>query len=141
MGGSIAQWSKGKVKDKANNAVVLDKATYDKILKDCPTYKFASTTSSALPLVADHAVRRCRFISVSVLVDRMKIGGSLARVAVQHLERDVRIPPQTPGVLSSDSKSPSHRVSSSRSFTTAGNSSTVRSPFRGFEFALFLCSF
>ena len=27
------KWSKGKVKDKANNAVIFDKATYDRILK------------------------------------------------------------------------------------------------------------
>ncbi|KEI36745.1 uncharacterized protein L969DRAFT_54591, partial [Mixia osmundae IAM 14324] len=36
------KWSKGKVKDKANNAVVLDKPTYDKILKEVPTFKMIS---------------------------------------------------------------------------------------------------
>lgn len=36
------QWSKGKVKDKANNAVILDKATYDKIFKEVPTFKMIS---------------------------------------------------------------------------------------------------
>ncbi|KAH9441709.1 hypothetical protein Pst134EA_032614 [Puccinia striiformis f. sp. tritici] len=60
------KWSKGKVKDKANNHVVCDKPTYDKIFKEVPTYKM---------------------ISQSVLIDRMKINGSLARVAIQHLER------------------------------------------------------
>lgn len=47
--------------------VVLDKPTYDKIFKEVPTYKM---------------------ISQSVLIDRMKINGSLARVAIQHLERE-----------------------------------------------------
>lgn len=47
--------------------VVLDKPTYDKIFKEVPTFKM---------------------ISQSVLIDRMKINGSLARVAIQHLERD-----------------------------------------------------
>ncbi|PLW41749.1 hypothetical protein PCASD_05695 [Puccinia coronata f. sp. avenae] len=61
------KWSKGKVKDKANNHVICDKPTYDKIFKEVPTYKM---------------------ISQSVLIDRMKINGSLARVAIQHLERE-----------------------------------------------------
>ncbi|KAJ3370828.1 40S ribosomal protein S25 [Allomyces macrogynus ATCC 38327] len=59
------KWSKGKVKDKANNAVTLDKATYDKIYKEVPTY---------------------RLITPSVVVDRMRISGSLARVALRELE-------------------------------------------------------
>ncbi|CAH7686067.1 ribosomal protein S25 [Phakopsora pachyrhizi] len=61
------KWSKGKVKDKANNAVVCDKATFDKIFKEVPTFKM---------------------ISQSVLIDRMKINGSLARTAIRHLERE-----------------------------------------------------
>lgn len=61
------KWSKGKVKDKANNGVVCDKPTFDKIFKEVPTYKM---------------------ISQSVLIDRMKINGSLARVAIRHLERE-----------------------------------------------------
>ncbi|KAK3813623.1 MAG: S25 ribosomal protein [Linnemannia gamsii] len=58
------KWSKGKVKDKANNAVVLDKTTYDKLMKEVPTYKL---------------------ISPSVLVDRLRINGSLARAAIREL--------------------------------------------------------
>ncbi|TXT16041.1 hypothetical protein VHUM_00544 [Vanrija humicola] len=61
------KWSKGKVKDKANNAVALDKQTYDRILKEVPTYKL---------------------ISQSVLIDRMKINGSLARRAIAFLEKE-----------------------------------------------------
>ncbi|KAF2431501.1 ribosomal protein S25 [Tothia fuscella] len=59
------KWSKGKVKDKANHAVVLDKATADKLTKDVQSY---------------------RLITVAVLVDRLKINGSLARQALKDLE-------------------------------------------------------
>ncbi|QPG72706.1 ribosomal 40S subunit protein S25A [Brettanomyces nanus] len=64
---SKKKWSKGKVKDKADHVVILDQEKYDRILKEVPTY---------------------RFISVSVLVDRLKIGGSIARVALKQMERD-----------------------------------------------------
>ncbi|KAF2786313.1 ribosomal protein S25 [Melanomma pulvis-pyrius CBS 109.77] len=59
------KWSKGKVKDKANHAVVLDKQTQDKLTKDVQSY---------------------RLITVAVLVDRLKINGSLARAALADLE-------------------------------------------------------
>ena len=61
------KWSKGKVKDKAQHSVSLDKATYDRILKEVPTFKF---------------------VSQSILIERLKIGGSLARVAIRHLEKE-----------------------------------------------------
>ena len=61
------KWSKGKVKDKAQHAVVLDKATYDRIFKEVPTF---------------------RFISQSILIERLKVNGSLARVAIRHLEKE-----------------------------------------------------
>jgi small subunit ribosomal protein S25e len=61
------KWSKGKVKDKANHAVTLDKPTYDRIFKEVPTF---------------------RFISQSILIERLKINGSLARVAIRHLEKE-----------------------------------------------------
>ncbi|KAI0733418.1 40S ribosomal protein S25 [Fomitopsis betulina] len=61
------KWSKGKVKDKAQHAVVLDKPTFDRIFKEVPTF---------------------RFISQSILIERLKINGSLARVAIRHLEKD-----------------------------------------------------
>ncbi|KAL8786541.1 MAG: hypothetical protein Q9195_008172 [Heterodermia aff. obscurata] len=59
------KWSKGKVKDKANHAVVLDKSTSDKLYKDVQSY---------------------RLITVATLVDRLKINGSLARKALNDLE-------------------------------------------------------
>ena len=64
------KWSKGKVKDKAQHAVVLDKPTYDRILKEVPTF---------------------RFISQSILIERLKVNGSLARVAIRHLEKEGQI--------------------------------------------------
>uniref|UniRef100_A0A0W0FD66 40S ribosomal protein S25 n=1 Tax=Moniliophthora roreri TaxID=221103 RepID=A0A0W0FD66_MONRR len=72
-GGKAAKkkkWSKGKVKDKAQHIVSLDKATYDRILKEVPTF---------------------RFISQSILIERLKINGSLARVAIRHLEKEGQI--------------------------------------------------
>ncbi|KIM42839.1 hypothetical protein M413DRAFT_444490 [Hebeloma cylindrosporum] len=66
------KWSKGKVKDKAVHAVSLDKTIYDRILKEVPTFKF---------------------ISQSILIERLKINGSLARVAIRHLEREKLIKP------------------------------------------------
>ena len=58
------------VKDKANHAVVLDKATSDKLYKDVQSY---------------------RLITVATLVDRLKINGSLARKALNDLEEKGQI--------------------------------------------------
>lgn len=69
---SKKKWNKGKVKDHANHVVILDQDKYDRIMKDVPSYKF---------------------ISVSVLVDRLKIGGSVARVALRQMEKDGLIKP------------------------------------------------
>ncbi|KAL1957470.1 hypothetical protein VTO42DRAFT_5933 [Malbranchea cinnamomea] len=59
------KWSKGKIKDKAQHAVVLDKATSEKLYKDVQSY---------------------RLITTATLVDRLKINGSLARQALADLE-------------------------------------------------------
>ena len=58
------------VKDKANHAVILDKATSDKLYKDVQSY---------------------RLITVATLVDRLKINGSLARKALKDLEEKGQI--------------------------------------------------
>jgi len=60
------KWSKGKVKDKANHSVILDKETAAKLNKD---------------------VMQWRLITVAVLVDRLKINGSLARASIRDLEQ------------------------------------------------------
>ncbi|KAF2857884.1 ribosomal protein S25 [Piedraia hortae CBS 480.64] len=58
------------VKDKAQHAVVLDKNTSEKLQKDVQSY---------------------RLITVAVLVDRLKINGSLARKALADLENKGQI--------------------------------------------------
>ncbi|CAH9100565.1 unnamed protein product [Cuscuta europaea] len=58
------KWSKGKQKEKVNNMVLFDKATYEKFLSEAPKYKL---------------------ITPSVLSDRLRISGSLARRAIQEL--------------------------------------------------------
>ncbi|CAM0953142.1 unnamed protein product [Alopecurus aequalis] len=58
------KWSKGKQKEKVNNAVLFDQATYDKLITEVPKYKQ---------------------ITPSVLSERLRINGSLARRAIQDL--------------------------------------------------------
>merc|ERR1711894_512957 len=58
------KWSKGKVRDKLNNLVLFDKATHDKLLKEVPTYKL---------------------ITPSIVSERLKVRGSLARKALTKL--------------------------------------------------------
>merc|ERR1712202_959 len=58
------KWSKGKTRDKLNNLVLFDKATYDKLLKEVPTYKL---------------------ITPSIVSERLKVRGSLARKALGEL--------------------------------------------------------
>ncbi|SCU79001.1 LAME_0A06788g1_1 [Lachancea meyersii CBS 8951] len=69
---SKKKWSKKSHKDKAQHAVILDQEKYDRIMKEVPTY---------------------RYVSVSVLVDRLKLGGSLARIVLRQLEQDGVITP------------------------------------------------
>ncbi|TVY25734.1 40S ribosomal protein [Lachnellula hyalina] len=57
-------------KDKAQHAVILDKATSDKLYKDVQSY---------------------RLITVATLVDRLKINGSLARRCLADLEEKGQI--------------------------------------------------
>uniref|UniRef100_A0AC11BEF3 Uncharacterized protein n=1 Tax=Ovis aries TaxID=9940 RepID=A0AC11BEF3_SHEEP len=57
-------WGQGKVRDKLNNLVLFDKATYDKLCKEVPNYKL---------------------ITPAVVSERLKIRGSLARAALQEL--------------------------------------------------------
>merc|ERR1711937_183718 len=59
------KWSKGKVKEKLANLVMFDKATYDRMLKEIP---------------------KAKLITPSVVSERLKVNGSVARVAIRHLE-------------------------------------------------------
>uniref|UniRef100_A0A0E0C6S9 40S ribosomal protein S25 n=1 Tax=Oryza meridionalis TaxID=40149 RepID=A0A0E0C6S9_9ORYZ len=60
----LQKWSKGKQKEKVNNSVLFDQATYDKLLSEVPKYKQ---------------------ITPSVLSERLRINGSLARRAIKDL--------------------------------------------------------
>merc|ERR1712106_175884 len=61
---SKKKWSKGKSRDKLQNMCPFDKPTYDRVLKEVPNYKV---------------------ITPSIVSDRMKIRGSLARRAIKEL--------------------------------------------------------
>merc|ERR1712071_731026 len=58
--------SKGKVRDKLNNLVLFDQATYEKLYKEVPAYKL---------------------IPPAVVSERLKIRGSLARKALNELQQ------------------------------------------------------
>merc|ERR1711904_50045 len=58
------KWSKGKVKEKLNNLVLFDKPTYDKLLAEVPKQKL---------------------ITPSIISEKLKVNGSLARRAVKEL--------------------------------------------------------
>merc|ERR1712196_647115 len=64
-GGAAAKkkkWSKGKVREKLNNLVVFDQATYDRMMKEVATFKL---------------------VTPSAISERLKVNGSLARKAIQ----------------------------------------------------------
>merc|ERR1719164_155004 len=58
------KWSKGKVKEKLANLVLFDKATYDKMIADVPKQKLITPT---------------------LISEKQKVNGSLARKAVKEL--------------------------------------------------------
>ncbi|KAI8107540.1 hypothetical protein M9434_004477 [Picochlorum sp. BPE23] len=68
--GKKKKWSKGKNKDKVNNQVLFDKPTYEKLMSEVTKYKM---------------------ITPSVLADRLRINGSLARAAINHLVEEGEI--------------------------------------------------
>ena len=55
------KWSKGKNKEKVNNAILFDKASFEKMLSEVPKFKM---------------------ITISILSDRLRINCSLARRAL-----------------------------------------------------------
>jgi len=64
------KWSKTKVKEQAEKAVVYEQKLYAQVLKDVPTYKLITT---------------------AIVSDRMKISGSLARRTIRELEKAGKI--------------------------------------------------
>eukprot|EP00201_Polytomella_parva_P000222 CAMPEP_0175039756 /NCGR_PEP_ID=MMETSP0052_2-20121109/812_1 /TAXON_ID=51329 ORGANISM="Polytomella parva, Strain SAG 63-3" /NCGR_SAMPLE_ID=MMETSP0052_2 /ASSEMBLY_ACC=CAM_ASM_000194 /LENGTH=106 /DNA_ID=CAMNT_0016301747 /DNA_START=11 /DNA_END=331 /DNA_ORIENTATION=+ len=70
--GKKKKWSKGKSKEKVQNAVLFDKSAYNKVMGDILKYKV---------------------ISPSILSDRLRINGSLARATIKKLAEDGLIQP------------------------------------------------
>ena len=64
------KWNSGKVKEKTNNAVYFDEATYEKLLSDVPN---------------------SRLITVSTISDKLRVNGSVARQAIKDLEAKGKI--------------------------------------------------
>ena len=62
--GASQKWSKGKVKEKLSNLVLFDKASYEKMITDIP---------------------KQRLITPSIISEKLKVNGSLARKAVKEL--------------------------------------------------------
>eukprot|EP00163_Fabomonas_tropica_P016481 TRINITY_DN2954_c0_g1_i1.p1 TRINITY_DN2954_c0_g1~~TRINITY_DN2954_c0_g1_i1.p1 ORF type:complete len:102 (-),score=41.34 TRINITY_DN2954_c0_g1_i1:123-428(-) len=62
--GKKKKWSKGKTREKLNNAVTFNQATYDKLFKEIPP---------------------ARLITQSSISERLKVNGSLARRAIREL--------------------------------------------------------
>ena len=60
------KWSKGKTKEKLNNAVIFDRETYDRLFEEIPL--------------------KNKLISPSVISDKLKVTASLARQAIKELE-------------------------------------------------------
>merc|ERR1712187_282866 len=58
-------WGKGKVREKLDNMVMFDKATYDKMMKEIP---------------------KAKLITPSVVSERLNVNSSVARSAIRHLE-------------------------------------------------------
>ena len=64
--GRKKKWGKGKVKEKMMNAILFDKPTYDRGMKEIP---------------------KTKVITPSVVSDRIKVNGSLARAFITHLAK------------------------------------------------------
>merc|ERR1712118_23051 len=58
------KWSRGKLREKVNNLCLFNRDMYNKLLIEVPKYKMITT---------------------SILVDRLNISGSLARLAILEL--------------------------------------------------------
>lgn len=70
--GKKKKWSKGKTKEKVNSFVLFDQPTFDKLQAEVPKYKMITT---------------------SILADRLRLNGSLARKAIKLLLEEGKIKP------------------------------------------------
>merc|ERR1711988_1437298 len=70
--GRKKKWSKGKMKEKLNNLVLFDKPTLDKLIKEIP---------------------KAKLITPSIISERLKVNGAIARLGIRHLlEQDLIMP-------------------------------------------------
>ncbi|MBA0815545.1 hypothetical protein Gohar_000309, partial [Gossypium harknessii] len=98
------KWSKGKQKEKVNNMVLFDQATYDKLLSEAPKYKLITPSilsDQAAEIISltelDHQCSFIRFVHDNSNIigeiaisgnggpDLGIINGSLARKAIREL--------------------------------------------------------
>ena len=69
---SKKKWSKGKVKEKLNNAVLLDPKQFKDVEKELPKMKM---------------------VTISTVVDRFKVAGSVARNLIRYFHEQKKIAP------------------------------------------------
>ena len=62
--GKRKKWSKGKTREKLNNAVLYDQETYQRLLKEIPKMKLITTSG---------------------ISERLKVNGSVARASITEL--------------------------------------------------------
>jgi len=68
--GKKKKWSKGKVKEQLNNAIMFDKVTWEKLVKEIP---------------------KSKLITPAIITERIKVNGALARQAIRILETQGQI--------------------------------------------------
>lgn len=61
------KWSKGKQKEKVNNMVLFDQATYDKLLTEAPKYKLIT------PSILSDRMRVCIFFLLFYLIHSLDL--------------------------------------------------------------------
>jgi small subunit ribosomal protein S25e len=70
--GKKKKWSKGKARDKVDNKVLMSKEQYDRLYAEVPKMKL---------------------ITVSSVVEKLKVSGGCARRALRELAREQKIRP------------------------------------------------
>lgn len=70
--GKKKKWSKGKSRDQVDNKVLMSKEQYDRLYSEVPKMKL---------------------ITVSAVVEKLKVSGGLARRALRQLESEEKIRP------------------------------------------------
>jgi small subunit ribosomal protein S25e len=68
--GKKKKWSKGKSRDQVDNKVLMSKEQYDRLYSEVPKMKL---------------------ITVSAVVEKLKVSGGLARRALRELEKEEKI--------------------------------------------------